>query len=368
MTRSGLASIMPSFNGFLNWWRRELLACIPERFLVPFKPKKRVLLVQFLPDGVSMILLNGRQATPLGRVDSGMGGGPPVEERIARLLRKANLRKSEIVLQLPAEQTLRWELPVPSAAEADLRQALKFQIESRMPWPAGEACFDYRIKSRGEGGAVLIVEVVVALRSDVGQALAKAKAWGLVPTAVDAAHEHEFRFPQFNLLREGEELEPARAAMRLNIGLALILLILTAISVGLPLHHLRQESARLASELEQTKALAEETRRLQQEIDVLAADTGFLVKKRLNRRAQVEALDHLSQLLPDDSWLSQMTIEGGEVKMTGQSAAATALIGLINASPWFRDPRFLAPVTQDLRAGRERFNMSFRIEESRGKP
>jgi Tfp pilus assembly protein PilN len=74
-------------------------------------------------------------------------------------------------------------------------------------------------------------------------------------------------------------------------------------------------------------------------------------------------LRELTELLPNDAWLTLLSIEPKGVELTGQANAASALIPLLENSPRFERAEFASPVTR----GRDR--EQFRIQaawETRG--
>ena len=54
----------------------------------------------------------------------------------------------------------------------------------------------------------------------------------------------------------------------------------------------------------------------------------------------------LTEILPDDTWLTELTLRQRKLTMAGRSAGAARLIGLLSADPTIRDAAFVAPVTR----------------------
>ncbi len=77
----------------------------------------------------------------------------------------------------------------------------------------------------------------------------------------------------------------------------------------------------------------------------------------------VELIEELTRLLPDGTWLHRLDIRGGEVQFQGFSDTASALIGVVESSPMFREARFGSPITRDVRSGKERFHVSVKLEK-----
>ena len=58
------------------------------------------------------------------------------------------------------------------------------------------------------------------------------------------------------------------------------------------------------------------------------------------------ALAAITRSLPDDTYLTDFTLNGRNVTLNGQSASAAKLIGLLAADPSIDNPAFSAPVTR----------------------
>jgi general secretion pathway protein L len=80
--------------------------------------------------------------------------------------------------------------------------------------------------------------------------------------------------------------------------------------------------------------------------------------------------EEVTRVLPADSWLTELRLSEGadhrerEITMTGLSAAAASLVGLIDQSRLFTDASLTAPVTIDPTEGHERFALRARLSSS----
>ena len=66
----------------------------------------------------------------------------------------------------------------------------------------------------------------------------------------------------------------------------------------------------------------------------------------------------LSKLIKQDTWLTYLQLTDGRLQFQGQSPTASALIAVLEESPFFTNARFVSPVTQDVRSGLERFQIT----------
>ena len=67
-------------------------------------------------------------------------------------------------------------------------------------------------------------------------------------------------------------------------------------------------------------------------------------RNRIGNALQVLAI--LTDILPDDTWLTELSLHQGKLNIAGQSPAAARLIPALSAEPFLRDPAFAAPVTR----------------------
>src|SRR5581483_6797227 len=77
-------------------------------------------------------------------------------------------------------------------------------------------------------------------------------------------------------------------------------------------------------------------------------------------------LRELTELLPNDAWVTTISLDPKGVELTGQAAAAAALIPLLENSPRFERVEFASPVTRG--RDREQFRIRAAWEGGPGAP
>jgi general secretion pathway protein L len=173
---------------------------------------------------------------------------------------------------------------------------------------------------------------------------------GVRPAAVDVALPggEGARTAGVDLLRGGGGGPVRRGPGLLRM---LILLLTLALMVGAGLvgwqiyqrQRMLAEQARLAAGLEQRLADLPE---LRARIEAMRAQARFLADDRSSRPSPLLVLEALSRLLPDTVWLTEATLDGNEVAVSGMAEDASALIPLVEAAPEFEQVRFQAPSTR----------------------
>jgi len=73
------------------------------------------------------------------------------------------------------------------------------------------------------------------------------------------------------------------------------------------------------------------------------------------------ALDMLTQLIPDDTWLQRVQSQGTRFTVSGQTANAAVLMNTLSGNPALKDVRAPAPATRVFGTSRESFSVEFTV-------
>jgi general secretion pathway protein L len=114
----------------------------------------------------------------------------------------------------------------------------------------------------------------------------------------------------------------------------------------------------LQQKIDEVEPEAKKVKAMQLEIDTLTEHTKLLLDEKTARPPLVVLLNALSALIKDDTSLTYAQYSEGHLQMQGESASASGLISLLEASDYFANARFVSPVTQDKVTGLERFQIT----------
>jgi general secretion pathway protein L len=146
-----------------------------------------------------------------------------------------------------------------------------------------------------------------------------------------------------------------------NAAAAALLLALAAAAVGLPFAREEDRAASLRQLLAPVRDKAEAAQRVEKEIAAQKQEANFLVDRKRNGVSALAILAELTQLAPDDTWLSSAQFSGQQVQIAGVASSASGLIGRIEKSDIFHNAEFRSPVTPDQATGREHFVISAQV-------
>lgn len=335
---------------------QALLSLLPVRWREGIEGDEQKLCVLRRDDHLELIAATRRGDQVLG----------PLPLHDAGVLQAAHARLEAaavpVWLLLPASQVLRRTLSLPAAAEPRLREVLAFELDRQTPFSADQVSYQGRVLSRDAASQQLQVELLVLPRArlEAGLQALGPLAQGLA--GVDAV-EADGRRLGLNLLpdtRRGQRRDPVRRLNTLLAGTAAVALF------GALLLCLHNRSERLETLQRQVAAANDEARQargLRNQLLVSAQAANFLATTRANRPTMLELLDDLTRRIPDDTALDKLAVNGGKLVMVGQSRAAPALVGLLQASPLLSDPALSGAVQADPRSGRDRFTLTAGVVE-----
>lgn len=339
--------VEPVLQNALRWWLGELASFVPEALRQRIAGlRSRYVLVD---DGAGLMLWR-----ETGRERGAMG-------RLHQRPRTANQHPLDVVLRLPAEKALRVAAPLPLAAERNLDQVIGFEFERLLPFRRGEAYYTHRVLARDKTTQSLQIELTALPRIEIDETLQAAARVGLHVASVEIPPAAIGDVPSLIALeKRGQQRATSRGRLVLA-ALATVVLVLALAAIVLPFWQAEQTRDRLTAQLTVARGEAELSAKLQNQIDARLRDQHFLVDRRQHMPTVTQLLDVLTRLTPDDTWLTELQLNGSDMRLTGEAGSATGLLGLIAQSPDFRNAAFRSPVVQDAKLSRERFDLGAQI-------
>lgn len=356
------------FRRFMRWWVQELLACLPVRVSRLCASLQERLILSPEPAALVIGRCRGDVHHELVRVDL-----PAATSTLASLPGVGRLaRTSTVVLRLSGREFLSRHVRLPLATEENLRAVLAFEMDRLTPFTADQVYYDYRMLERSRREGTATIELVLVTRQRLDALLAQVAGIGLSAHVVDALLGppdgepgcSPCRRADINLLPRNRRPGASRVD-RLNLGLAIVLSILVTMTLALPLWRLHQVAQELELAVANAQRQADAATLIGKRVQSRVAELKALFTRRRDTPTAIELVSGLARVLPDGTWLTQLEISDGRMRMQGESDGASALIGLLEASPPLHAASFESPVIQNPENGRQRFRISAQIAARR---
>lgn len=365
MSAIAISLLSPVRSVFL-WWVRELAALVPAR-LRPASKRSDSLLLQI--DGLHLELFHdaSSRSTLLGKIAIGNSSEASTEAKA--ILRAAGLSRAisrgsvGICVRLNARHALRTRFDLPLAAEENLREVIGFELDRHTPFKLEQVYFKHEVVGRDALGQRITVEVTIAPKSLVDKQIEIATQLGLTPDRVDVAGETDNAPPSSDLVDRSEINQIRGTGSRMTWALTMLVLVLSAIAVAVPVMRAQQRAQSLEREFAALKRTSEAIAALHKQIEQLREEESFAIQRKRNNRPVSQLLFEATRVLPDDTWLNELQLNGADIQMVGYSMSASRLIGLLERSETFRNTTFRSPVTRDAKTDRERFHIAARVEQ-----
>ncbi len=340
-----------SIKAALNWWQDGLLAWLPvsmRRWLAGAERR--------------LVIAVGDQEYVLTREEAGQ---PQELERLDRLSLDWNRVTAQLkigkfrhwVLRFPADQALSRVLTLPLAAEKNLRQVTGFEMDRLTPFTAAQVYYDVTVLERLPEQRRLRVELTALPRVAVDPTLIQLRQRELSPDVLDVANGRL----GFNLLPPEQRPHRSLWGRRWRTSIIAISLLLIMIAVILPIWQQRSLVIGTMIAVSQVQKTATQTLTLRDQLDQALATSRMLAQKKKTTLPKVDVLRELTAILPDDTWVERLQINGDTLQIIGQSAKASALVSIVESSNLFNSTGFLSPVNTDPRTGKERFALGAHI-------
>ncbi len=261
-----------------------------------------------------------------------------------------------VELRLSSAQIVRNLLTLPATSRQFLEPVIRHQLDRLTPWAADRVAFDYAVADGLETGSGQIrVSVVTTSLDMLNQVLARFAGSGVRPVCVGVDDEPLDRPSSVNLRAEtGQE---AHAALRRRIAISLIALLMCG---GALAAYTTWQLATMQAHADAVDAaLAERRAIVMAAVDHSANDQSGhpLLAAKTELRPMVVILNELSERLPDDTYLTELTIEESQLHLRGLSRDASQLIALLEGSDSLEDVAFAAPLTRSDESQRDSFQL-----------
>jgi Tfp pilus assembly protein PilN len=125
-----------------------------------------------------------------------------------------------------------------------------------------------------------------------------------------------------------------------------------------------EEAEALEKEVALLRPKADQVLKLQSERDKIIALRAQVIGLKRASLPPIAILSKLSELLDEETFLSELRIQGAMVTISGLSVDASKLAQRLGAIDIFKSVKFSGPVTRNAQAARDRFTLILELAAS----
>lgn len=322
---------------FFTWWRQQLLELVPEALRRGAGADSNALVVE--ASGNGLLTISRRRRGVEGKLAQARLDEPGLLALRSQL--EGRPRGEPVVLRLPPAMVLERPVTLPLAAERETERVLGYEMERLTPFTADEVYWGSTVEARDKTHGRLLLRLTFVLRTQVQDLLDALAHCGGAASLMEGATDQGPRTIRLahNATNDGPTwLSPRVASALLAGGLALVLLS--------PFVRQSLDLAEAESALDNLQPRMHVVDQLRQRIagagaggDVVAAET-----KRLGDA--LEALAAVTDILKNDSYLTEYAMRERKITLSGLSSSAPKLISALSSDERVKNPAFTAPVTR----------------------
>ena len=255
----------------------------------------------------------------------------------------ASVPSREVALRVPGRLLLEQRVTLPLAAERDPGRVLHYEMDRLTPFAADDVFWSFSVLRLDRANKQLVLLLSLVPKAPLAALLAALGRAGLRPTVLEATRpDGMVRQISLGAGRSRQTMVLTRAGAALGVACAALAVATIALPFVLQSLELDAVEARIAT----LRPLAAEAAaaRLRHATEVGTAGAAATERTRVGDALQ--ALAAVTDLLPDDTYLTDLTLRARRLTIGGRSNAAVKLIPALAADRTIGDPAFLAPVTR----------------------
>ena len=324
---------------FFVWWGEQLASLVPDTLRRSFSSVDQTILLSYdeAASSIDAELRNGKRGGLLGRFSLDERGLAALAEAIDRIR-----PGTKIVLRLPPGLMLEKHLQIPQAAQRDLMQVVRYELDRETPFTPDEVYWAVAILAKDRSLGQITACLTLVVKAEIDPILDALRRAGIDLAALVDKPEGT-RIPLGG--KTGVRalfVDPTRIGRGPLVGGLVAVLVMAAI-IG---PFLRQNIAlsRAEAQITALQADADSALALRRQNGGVGSDAGDPQSAVGNPLLMLAAI---TDALPDDTYLSDFTLHHREISLMGQSRDAAALIQRLSDNSVVRDPGFSAPVTRD---------------------
>jgi general secretion pathway protein L len=258
-----------------------------------------------------------------------------------------------VMLRVPEAAVLEKPHVLPSASHADLEAMLRHELPRITPFDIDAVYWDWRARPKPNDRSKLDVVLTIVPKVTIAAALDSLERAGIRPKLLEVASDRLLWLDNADRSRRHRQF---KALIWANAALA-------GIAIVLPFLLQEYQLYQTDSAIDALRPAVAQVEAIRHRINSPAAAEDILQREALQTGNIPAVLATLTDLLPDDAYLTDFSLRQRQIVIAGRSSAASNLIPILAADPAFKNAAFDSPVTRPIGSNADLF--SIRAEVAR---
>jgi general secretion pathway protein L len=275
----------------------------------------------------------------------------------------AQLADRDLDLVLPVDELLMRTLdPLPAESGQYLDGIVRHQLDRFVPWRADNVLYSYESGPVSETDDRLLVRVAATARTLHAPLIEAARA----------VNPRKVRLFYPGVGQNGGDIAigvddggaggARMGRLRLGVVAGLIaLFVLSTAAFGYLIYAWQQTTDALAAAEQSEAKLRKQIGGRGNQETPATRDLRAILTRKQAQPLTVLAIEELSSALPDDTWLSELQINDGQLRVTGTSQSVADLVPAVQNSQMFADATVFSPTTRLPNNEGDRFHLQMRL-------
>ncbi|MCE0742846.1 PilN domain-containing protein [Acetobacter sicerae] len=267
----------------------------------------------------------------------------PVEQFVNMVLKaqKRGRQSASVLVCVPPQNMLATEISLPHAAETDLHSIMTFEIERITPFSPQELFWSLKIiKKLTEAGKILVTLTYVPKRK-IASLVEALEQHGVQVRALVASQDQNSVRPEdwlrVDMLRPKQKRVPV-----VSLCVAGCLFVLLGGLFWQQYHELSVTNKAIST----LQPIVKKVQAVRSHYEELVSGPENLRRQIAGNHATAQTLRQLSEQIPDDTYLTALTIQGQHLEIQGISHSAARLLETLDRGGMLKDPVFDGPIVR----------------------
>lgn len=343
-----------------QWWITAMRRLIPNKLVVNNNAASAFWEIVWQPDQQQFLI---RYQHPSQQYPAHTWHADDDSKLSDDLLAKINTENQAVYLTVPATWFLQISVNLPVTAKADLASILRFELDKRTPFQPDQAFFAGFPETTSPGATHFNCPLLIIPRNKLNILLFSLAKKGLQPTLV-GADTIDKQIP----LRTDSSKWQVNGFSRFKRSAPYWVLISFFVALYAPPYWQMQKIAGFEAQIDDMRHAAVALQKQRSQVADYQTDVKFLAVIKQEQQQLVVALEMLTKLLPNHTWVERLNLSADEIVVLGESAEAAQLLSLLDKSNLFSSIRFAAPITRNRQSGKDRFHLVLTLADQKVVP